>query len=405
MVRLGLRMEKPDAHGEVGTPSVATQIRPTFSRPNLGAGLLKKNIAFFKIVKEGGRYLLKSAYKLHYRTEIQGIPISIENRKGSIRRWYDPNEKRWGETKFLYPYGYIRMTEGEDGDHIDCFLGDNRESPHVFIIRQVNPLTKLYDEDKVMLGFDTMEEAVRAYQKHYDRPDFLGDVDYMTIGEFKEYLASRKTGFIITKSGRKNLVPKRVPINKNGKIYYAVRWVRAQKDGLQENIISKPKQLKKNDKTTSDSAYWRLVKTEKFKRWFGDWCSYKKLFKILSLKPLKVYNSLIGIESYKELRDIGKQHYSKLKSITKDGKKVLFPFTGFYKIKTHSADRRIMYLVPELPNLIEKSVFLWEEPDNKRRMNVIGYRHYGVLVNVQGEDMVLRIVLREEKKIFNVLRL
>lgn len=60
-----------------------------------------------------------SGHKLSYRTKYQGMDISIENRKGSIRRGTASDGTKW-ETKMTWPYGYIRGTEGTDGDHVDC---------------------------------------------------------------------------------------------------------------------------------------------------------------------------------------------------------------------------------------------------------------------------------------------
>ena len=48
--------------------------------------------------------LQKAAHKLHYRTEFQGLPISIENRKGSYRYWHDPHTGEDGKSKmYLQP--------------------------------------------------------------------------------------------------------------------------------------------------------------------------------------------------------------------------------------------------------------------------------------------------------------
>jgi hypothetical protein len=37
-----------------------------------------------------------------------------------------------------------------------------------------------------MLGFDSEDEARKAYLSQYDRPGFLGDIDEMDIETFKE---------------------------------------------------------------------------------------------------------------------------------------------------------------------------------------------------------------------------
>lgn len=141
---------------------------------------------------------LEKAHKLHYRTTFAGLPISIENRKGSVRRWYDPHEDKHGETKMLYPYGYIRLTEGADGEHVDCYLGPDEDAPRVYVVHQrkkkADGTFGGYDEDKVMLGFASVREARRAYLAHYDDPGFLGSITTLTLEEFKRKLEERKGG-------------------------------------------------------------------------------------------------------------------------------------------------------------------------------------------------------------------
>ena len=132
-------------------------------------------------------------YKLSYRTDFQGLPISVENRKGSYREWYDPHEDKSGRTKVLHPYGYIRGTLGTDGDEVDVYVGPNKKSDKVYVITQLKaPEFKAVDEQKVMLGFDSASEAKKAYLKQYDDPKFFGAMQTFTMDEFKEKLKSRK---------------------------------------------------------------------------------------------------------------------------------------------------------------------------------------------------------------------
>ena len=140
------------------------------------------------------------AYRVEHR-RYKGLPISIEQRRGGVRKWYDPLTGRSGKTKFRYPYGYIRGTEGEDRDHLDVFLGPNEASEYVFIIHQKSPETDLFDEDKVMLGFDGPEQAIDAYLAHYDNPAYFGSWDYMDFAEFKAALPACGEGRKLTNSG------------------------------------------------------------------------------------------------------------------------------------------------------------------------------------------------------------
>lgn len=152
----------------------------------------------------------KSAHKLHYRTTFAGMPISIENRKGSYRYWYDPHNKTEGKTLMHYAYGYIRRTEAADGDSVDCYIGPNENAPDVYVVRQMKtPLFEKYDEDKVMLGFDSYEDAKRAYLKQYNDPRFFGSMVAMPLGVFRQKVAKTfddpgmvKSGFWLAKAGR-----------------------------------------------------------------------------------------------------------------------------------------------------------------------------------------------------------
>lgn len=113
------------------------------------------------VEKDGGR-------RLAGRVEFHGLPISLEHNKGGVREGVDGDGRRW-RTKMLFPYGYIKGTRGADGDAVDCFLGDDRDSEAVFIVHTYRPGTVEYDEDKVMLGFTSAVEARRWLEAHYDR--------------------------------------------------------------------------------------------------------------------------------------------------------------------------------------------------------------------------------------------
>lgn len=146
---------------------------------------LTKAISVVDELVKGGKF------KLQGTIDYQGLHIKVENRKGSVRKGTDPDGKEW-KTKMIYPYGYISRTKAADDEHVDCFVGDDRESDKVFVVHQVVPETGEYDEDKVMLGFDSATEAKQAYLKHYDSPKFFGSMTEMTFERFKESLKKNK---------------------------------------------------------------------------------------------------------------------------------------------------------------------------------------------------------------------
>lgn len=136
---------------------------------------------------------LVKARKLHGKLEFQGLPISVENRAGSRRYWYDPNTDEHGSTKMKYPYGYVRGTLGVDGDAVDVFVGPDKSAKNVYIITQMRgPGFKEVDEQKVMLGFNSAAEAKKVYLEHYNDSRFFGSMKEFTMDEFKEKLISHK---------------------------------------------------------------------------------------------------------------------------------------------------------------------------------------------------------------------
>lgn len=127
-------------------------------------------------------------YKMGH-VEIDGLQISIENPKGSMRRGKDPNGTPW-ETEMKNTYGYIKGTTGVDGDKIDVFLSDNPTDGDVYVVDQYNT-DGTFDEHKVMYGFTSATEAEAAYLSNYSADWAKGRkvvVTGVTREEFKKWL-------------------------------------------------------------------------------------------------------------------------------------------------------------------------------------------------------------------------
>jgi len=116
--------------------------------------------------------------------EFQGLQISIENRKGSVRSGVAPDGKKWS-TKMTFDYGYARGTQGVDGDHVDVFLGPNPNAKMAYVVHTKKPPDfKVFDEDKCFLGFDSAEAAKKAFYANYDRKEFFGGMDAIAMPDF-----------------------------------------------------------------------------------------------------------------------------------------------------------------------------------------------------------------------------
>ena len=118
----------------------------------------------------------------------QGLDISVENPRGSERSGTRPDGTEWRHTMSDH-YGYIRRTEGADGEQVDVYLGPDENSQRVFVVDQVNQQDGTFDEHKVMLGYSDRAAAVAAYRSNFDKGWKVGPVTEMSLDEFKGWLA------------------------------------------------------------------------------------------------------------------------------------------------------------------------------------------------------------------------
>lgn len=138
----------------------------------------------------GNLHVLSSRPRRQVRI-FAGLPVTIENPKGSIRAGTDSDGTPWSIT-MTYDYGYIRKTLGMDGDEIDCFLGPNENAANAYIIRIKDPNTNAPDEDKTMLGFDSEAQAKRAFYQNYTDPEFFHSIQTMPMDEFHSLMKMQK---------------------------------------------------------------------------------------------------------------------------------------------------------------------------------------------------------------------
>ncbi len=127
--------------------------------------------------------------------KFQGLDISIETAKGQMRSGKSPNGKKW-ECKMPVDYGYVKRTEGADGDHVDVFLGPKKDSAIVFIINQKDHGSGKFDEHKAMLGYESEADACRDYCAAFSDgkgKDRIQSIEPVSMDAFKKWLKSGKT--------------------------------------------------------------------------------------------------------------------------------------------------------------------------------------------------------------------
>ncbi len=135
--------------------------------------------------KEAGNY-----QKGHVR--LNGMDVSIENPAGSTRSGTDASGKPWS-VQMQSHYGYIRGTEGRDGEHIDTFIKPGTPQDYngpVYIVNQNDPSTGRFDEHKAVIGASSKEQARLLYQENY-APGWkgAGSIVTMPMETFKRWIS------------------------------------------------------------------------------------------------------------------------------------------------------------------------------------------------------------------------
>lgn len=134
--------------------------------------------------------------------KISGLDITIENPKGSERSGTDPDGNPWSVTMPAH-YGYIKRTEGADGDQVDVYIGDDHASDKVFIVDQGDLATGKFDEHKAIIGTGGLEAAKTLYAGGFSDGrgmERIKSIKELTTDEFKTWL---KTGDTTQEVGNK----------------------------------------------------------------------------------------------------------------------------------------------------------------------------------------------------------
>ncbi len=115
-----------------------------------------------------------------HSTEFRGLPVIVEWPKGSTRVGKRPDGTAF-KTEMKADYGYIPdTTAAGDKEKLDIYIGPDPESDYAYIVEQTTEDGE-FDEYKVMLGFDSLEQAERTYLEHVPEEQ-LGDISEVPFG-------------------------------------------------------------------------------------------------------------------------------------------------------------------------------------------------------------------------------
>ncbi len=133
------------------------------------------------------------------RVRFAGLDLCVENPAGSYRK------PEWPPMQAHY--GYVRGTHGADGDAVDVFVRPSSPLDWdgcAYVVDQ-SRADGSFDEHKVMLGYDSQEQATMAYLAHYPKGWTMGQVTAVPLAEFKQWLKGGDTASPVAK----NEIPRR----------------------------------------------------------------------------------------------------------------------------------------------------------------------------------------------------
>ena len=122
--------------------------------------------------------------------EVHGMDVSVEYPRGS-KRPYTTREGVKGEREMPDHYGYFKGTEGADGQHVDVLIGEHPESEKSYVVDHLDTDGN-FEQHKVLSGYRSQLEAVRAYKKVYPERK-VGPIKEMNPRELKDWLKNGDT--------------------------------------------------------------------------------------------------------------------------------------------------------------------------------------------------------------------
>lgn len=123
---------------------------------------------------------MDAAPAIKRRIKWQGLDLGITHEPGDYRF---PNGPMMTSS-----YGHLRKSWGHapDGKAIDFYVGSNPESEELFKVRQIDPASGMFDEDKYFAGFGSPEEVRQQFIYHAGR-DRFGGMERCNPDELKVY--------------------------------------------------------------------------------------------------------------------------------------------------------------------------------------------------------------------------
>jgi ribosomal protein L21E len=149
--------------------------------------------------------------------------------------------------------------------------------------------------------------------------------------------------------------------------------------------------------TKLSEKQWVQVRTEAFKKWFGDWEKVHRIAKLEKSKPI-VLTGKEHIGKYELVRESAQRYLlDNVRGeyrIDDTGEVVAISKVGAKKVTSHSqGDVAHMQSIAAIPEMIKNAVFMEERPAYKDNAKYTSYRYYVVGLKIGGEDYTARLTI------------
>lgn len=149
--------------------------------------------------------------------------------------------------------------------------------------------------------------------------------------------------------------------------------------------------------TRLNEKQWAQVRTGAFKAWFGDWEKAARIGKLRGSRPVEISGGEYK-GKYELNRDSAKQWIKdnlRGEYTNKDtGEKIEISKVGANKVTSHGErDEAHLKSIVAIPQLIENSIFIEEQPNEKGNEKYDSYRYYVCGLKIDGVDYTAKIVI------------
>lgn len=122
---------------------------------------------------------------------LDGFKILIEYKKGDKKRGINRKTGKPWVKEFFIHYGFLENAIGSDGDNLDVYVVPRAKSNKpIFVFHNLNPEGTAFDEDKVFMGCNNLDQAKLLWRMHVHAPNKMwGGVCEFSTQEFRDILA------------------------------------------------------------------------------------------------------------------------------------------------------------------------------------------------------------------------